>query len=368
MINQNLDRFYGQTPVRILKGFEGLEAIRHLYVTKNTLILTSSDSVKRPLVKHIIAKFSKDSYFIYSDIQHDPDINAIDRATKTLFGMAFDQIIAIGGGSVIDTAKALAISIQMPHPTPILDVLKENTLPSWHKAIKLTAIPTTSGTGSEVTPFATLWDKVNGVKYSMSNNCLYPKTAILIPELTLTLPMEPTLYTAMDSLSHSLESIWNKNSSEDVYLLAKDSIKLIIENLPNVLARPEDVNFRSHLQDASLMAGIAISKTRTAIAHSISYPLTSRYGVPHGLAASFTLLKIIEKLESEGFPILRDSALLKALKKFLISLNLPARISLYITKEQIKECIPQMVTPDRAGNFVIDLSLKEISTIVISSV
>lgn len=368
MINHNLEKFYELTPVRILKGFEGLKLIKHLYVEKNILILTSSDSLKRPLVKNIIAEFNKDSYYIYSDIKQNPDIDAIDKATKTLGKMAFDQIIAIGGGSVIDTAKALAISTQMPYPAPILNALTENVLAPWHKAIELTAIPTTSGTGSEVTPFATLWDKINGVKYSISNNYLYPKTTILIPELTLTLPMEPTLYTAMDALSHSLESIWNKNSSEDAYLLAEDSIKLIIKYLPNVLAHPEDVDFRSHLQDASLMAGIAISKTRTAIAHSISYPLTSSYSVPHGLAASFTLLQIIAKLESEGFTILRDSTLLKQLKKFLISLNLRAKLSLYITKEEIKQCIPEMITPDRAGNFLIDLSFEEISKIVISSV
>ena len=151
------------------------------------------------------------------------------------------------------------------------------------------AIPTTAGTGSEVTSWATVWDAAHGNKYSLAHPKLYPETAVLDPALTVGAPRELTLATGLDALSHALESIWNVNSNPVSASYAVEAAREIIDTLPRLMQRLDDVDLRARQAHASLLAGLAFSNTKTALAHNISYDITLRSGTIHGIACSFSL-------------------------------------------------------------------------------
>jgi len=151
------------------------------------------------------------------------------------------------------------------------------------------AIPTTAGTGSEVTSWATVWNTVAMKKYSLARETLYPETALVDPLLMLDLPRAITISTGLDALSHALESIWNVNANPVSSSLAEVAARGVIEVLPLLADDLRNKPLRTRLARASLFAGLAFSNTRTALAHSLSYHLTLHHGVPHGIACSFSL-------------------------------------------------------------------------------
>jgi len=130
-------------------------------------------------------------------------------------------------------------------------------------------------------------------KYSLSHPRLYPEIALLDPELTLTLPEKETIYSGLDALSHAMEAIWNKNHNPVSDTFALKAIELVRKYLPELRYDPVDIDLRTHLLRASLFAGLAFSNTKTAMAHSISYPLTAHFNIPHGLACSLPLPHIL---------------------------------------------------------------------------
>ena len=162
--------------------------------------------------------------------------------------------------------------------------------------IPVISIPTTAGTGSEITPYSTIWDMEEKKKYSLNIPELFPEIAIYDPSLTLTVPKDITIQTGLDALSHSLESIWNKNATPVTLSYAVKSAKLIINNLADLSNDLNNLSLRSNMMMACMYAGMAISNTQTAIAHAMSYHVTSHKGIPHGIACSFTLPMIIDSI------------------------------------------------------------------------
>src|SRR5690606_27378339 len=204
--------------------------------------------------------------------------------------VAPQALIALGGGSTIDSAKALARLLTRPAGTSLADLFVAEPLPGRvQAALPLVAIPTTSGTGAEVTPFGTVWDYDAHQKRSVVGDDLYPRLALLDPALTLGLPKDVTISSGLDAISHALESTWNRNASPASLGLVTKSLQLSLPALPRAVEEPENLDARADMMQASALAGIAISQTRTALAHAISYPLTARFGLPHGIACSFTL-------------------------------------------------------------------------------
>src|SRR5690606_20309422 len=124
---------------------------------------------------------------------------------------------------------------------PLGKVLREGRQQTWEKKIPLVAIPTTSGTGAEVTPFATVWDQSEHRKYSITGDLIFPDTAVLDPELTLSLPEKETLYPGLDAISHALESLWNVNRTPVTAGFAIQALELAVEALPTVLGNPADL-------------------------------------------------------------------------------------------------------------------------------
>jgi alcohol dehydrogenase len=157
-------------------------------------------------------------------------------------------------------------------------------------------VPTTAGTGSEVTSWATVWDTENKKKYSLARPNLYPESAIIDPRLMLGVPKGLTVSTGLDALSHALESIWDVNSNPVSTNHAVFAAREVIECLPRLSRDIDNLELRSRMARASLFAGLAFSNTKTALAHSLSYHLTLHHGVVHGIACSFSLPAVMRSV------------------------------------------------------------------------
>jgi alcohol dehydrogenase len=153
-------------------------------------------------------------------------------------------------------------------------------------------VPTTAGTGSEVTPFATVWDYEKQQKKSLSNPAMFAKKAFIDPDFLCEIPLEISISTGLDALNQAFESIWNVNANECTRSFSRRAVELSLQALPLIDEIPSSPKLRDKLATASLFAGLAISQTRTSICHSISYPLTLKYGLSHGMACAFSMLEV----------------------------------------------------------------------------
>lgn len=339
-------------PVRILAGRGCLDLLGQEITAGHWLLVTTAGATRRGLTQKILSLLPQVEISVCDGITPNPELDHLDQLTTNYRSTPIDGLIALGGGSVMDAAKVLSVTLSSELDKPLATSLREGKGQAWSKNLPVIAIPTTSGTGAEVTPFATVWDQSEHKKHSVTGDCVYPQLAVIDPELTLTLPLDETLYTGLDAISHALESLWNKNKTPVSEAWAWQALELANEALPVVLKESENLDAREKMQQASLLAGLAISQTRTAIAHSISYPLTSHYGVPHGLACSFTLASILVKSKERLAFSVGKLMLLSALEAVLENLYLKDHILKYLTYEQLAFLKSEMVTKGRADNFI----------------
>ncbi|MEW6708799.1 MAG: phosphonoacetaldehyde reductase [Candidatus Riflebacteria bacterium] len=348
-------------PVEVLRT-DFLSFIQKFFSSCNgiTLLVTTKGFTRRGLTMQITENCRPENLIIFDQVKPNPDLEDLDEAIIRLRSKQIGSVIAIGGGSVIDAAKALAAGICQP--AGLHKLLVEKIVGDFCHRPKLIAIPTTAGTGSEVTPYATIWHHRTGSKYSLAGRHVYADQAILDPQLTLTLPADETLFSGLDCISHALESIWNHACNPISLLHAKAALELATTALPAVLAKPDDLAAREKMQLASLFSGIAISSTKTAIAHAMSYPLTAKLQIPHGLACSFTLPAIIENcqnfLPQELLPLLNKT------EKLLYGLELPEKIAQFAAKEQVMQLLPEMFDPSRILNFCLKANRESVERIL----
>jgi phosphonate metabolism-associated iron-containing alcohol dehydrogenase len=227
------------------------------------------------------------SVALFADVVADPPEAVVLAAVDQARAAGVEGIVGLGGGSSLDVAKLVAVlALGQEDLKSIYGVgnVKGRRLP-------LILAPTTAGTGSEVTPWATVWDPDAAPprKLSLHRQQTWPHTALVDPSLTRSLPRGATIAGALDALSHSLEAIWNRNANPVSDRLAVGAARKVIEFLPKVLASPADREGRSALSLAATMAGLAFSNTKTALAHEISYALTLQRGITHGIACSAPL-------------------------------------------------------------------------------
>ncbi len=223
------------------------------------------------------------------EVAPNPDFAELPRCCQRLgeAGKMPRVIVALGGGSVIDTAKALAAAGD--DFGRVRRFVETGSGADDLLALPIIAVPTTAGTGSEVTCWAALWHAAADRKYSLSRPSLYPEHAVIDPELLLGLPRALTISTGLDALSHALESLWNVNANPVSRSLAVAAAREMLVALPMLVADLSDLELWARVARAALLAGLAFSNTKTALAHSLSYPVTLRHGVPHGIACSFSL-------------------------------------------------------------------------------
>jgi alcohol dehydrogenase len=275
-------------PVRIRFGAGTFEEVAGLIGKRRWALVTYDQPIFKELTARLV-KAAGEPVALINNIDTNPDCLDLVESCR-LFGAASQSaevIVALGGGSMIDAAKVLAAS-GGDFETVRRHLLQKAPLDT-SAIVPIIAVPTTAGTGSEVTSWATVWDSANGSKYSLANPKLYPEAAVLDPALTAGAPRGLTLATGLDALSHALESIWNVNGNPVSANYAVEAAREIIDTMPRLLERLDDMALRTRQARASLLAGLAFSNTRTALAHNISYDITLKSGTIHGIACSFSL-------------------------------------------------------------------------------
>ncbi|GGJ08281.1 alcohol dehydrogenase [Alicyclobacillus cellulosilyticus] len=228
-------------------------------------------------------------FVMFTDVEPDPDIDAIASGTMTAKAEGCDLVVGVGGGSSLDTAKA--IGLMMKNPGDIRDYVGINKVPG--PGAPVIAIPTTAGTGSEVTIWSVLRDKRQQVKLSVGSRFNCPALALCDPELTLTLPPHITAATGMDALTHAVESFVNTATQPISEALAMQAMRFIHESLRVAVVRGRDLRARHDMLLASLIAAMAFNPTRLGLAHALALPLGARFGIPHGLVNAILLPEVM---------------------------------------------------------------------------
>jgi alcohol dehydrogenase len=354
--------------INAVSGVSFDEALRTRYSPRHVLALLSPSMVKLGVKERLSGAFPAARMYWHEERINNPDIRQIENIAEAVAGLEIELIVAIGGGSIVDTAKVLA-ALLCEENGEILRELREAKPTKIRRAIPVCAIPTTAGSGAECTQFATVWDLAEKKKYSLESPKILPEYVILDAALTLSLPQEQTLFTGMDALSHAVECLWNKSQNPLAIAYAKEAIDLISENLECVLKEPKNIAARAKMQSAAFLAGQAISITKTAIAHAISYPLTYRYGVPHGLACSFSIPAIFELLEECENP-LKASSLeqIRSAAKLIEKLELGAYLQRYLAEDQLMAMTAEMNNPQRFTNFILKLEAGDLERILSRSI
>ncbi len=282
---------------RIISGEHALERLPGLLSSmsvKNPLLLTDKGLEAAGLLRLVIDHIEKGKLpapLIFTDIPPDSDLQTVNEIAHLYREKGCDSIIALGGGSVIDTAKAVNIVVSCAEPDAQVldlrdfsgaDVITQRLLP-------LIVLPTTAGTGSEATIVAVIKDHENNRKMLFTSNFLQPTATILDPDLTLTLPPFLTAAVGMDALTHAIEAYTclGKNPLSDGMSL--QAIRMIIDNLEYSVAHPEDRSSRLALAIGANLAGQAFSNSMVGIIHTVGHTVGSICGVHHGLCMSILL-------------------------------------------------------------------------------
>jgi phosphonate metabolism-associated iron-containing alcohol dehydrogenase len=323
---------------------------RFIEGASSILLVTTPGFVRRGVVDEICAALGDRKVHILDSIRPNPDMQTIERSAVWAATKQIDAVIALGGGSAIDAAKVLALLLANPAYPSLERILKHPGEFAWGRSLPLVAIPTTAGTGAEVTPFATVWDMVNGRKFSLADPHIRPDIALLDASLLGSLPASEFRWSGLDTISHALESIWNRNATKQSRSRAFKALSMAVDALPQCLAGSSGKAV-SDMQIASTLAGLAIAETRTALAHSISYPITARFGVPHGLACSFTLLPILRRNQATLHHGEGEQEILEMTRQFLESVAFPELVRDYLSFSQLISLKAEMITPGRADNY-----------------
>lgn len=277
---------------------EMIQRLFSLAVNNIVLVMSESSALRWEMISFIDKLKSKcdtsNGMFTWiKSVPANPTQKDIVKSLQEIGNKRIDIIIAFGGGSSIDLAKGISAFYNIERNNnytvdEITDSLK-NKYYKGRKFVDIIALPSTAGTGSELTQWATIWDENKTSKFSIDDSMLKPKMAIIVPELTLSMSAKMTLSTGLDAICQAIESYWSKHTTPVVQEIAYRTVELVIQNLRKAVEQPDNITVREKLCKASVLAGLAFSQTRTTACHSISYPLTMLYGVPHGLAASITL-------------------------------------------------------------------------------
>ena len=284
-------------PVKVIAGHAALEHIPFELSTlgaKRPMIITDKGVRSNQLLAPIEAAFESTETvigYIFDDVPPDSSLETVRKAAQLYRDNQCDAIIAVGGGSVIDTSKATNILVSEGGD----DLLKYSGAHNLPKPLKpFFVIPTTSGTGSEVTMVAVVSDPEKNVKMAFASNYLMPHAAILDPRMTQTLPPHLTAMTAMDAMTHAIEAYtcMAANPISDAYATA--AIKKISNSLFSVLDNTTDAHGRLELAQASTMAGIAFSNSMVGLVHSLGHALGAVAHLPHGLCMNLFLPYVLE--------------------------------------------------------------------------
>lgn len=262
------------------------------HIGNKALIVTGQNSAKicgaEKDVIDILSHYKKE-YVIFNQVKENPELEIINEGISIFQKNNCDFVIGIGGGSPLDAAKAIALGAA--NNIKGIDIFNAN---NHQQCFPIIAIPTTSGTGSEVTQYSVLTNTVENKKTGVASPLIFPILAFVDPRFTLSLNTTVTRDTAIDALSHLLEGIYSNKRNPLIYPFIYEGVKLIVQNLPACLKDTANITYRENLMRASLYGGIVIAHTGTTLQHSIGYPLTTEFGLTHGKANGVVMKYIMD--------------------------------------------------------------------------
>ena len=342
----------------LLKGEGAVKKLPALVKSKginNVLIVTDKGLMSLGLLGGMFEEMDKNEvkYVIYDGVQPNPTIDNIEEARRIYLKNGCQGIIAFGGGSPMDCAKAAGARVTNPNKSV---VSMRGQLKIVHKLPPFFAVPTTAGTGSEVTLAAVVSNPETHEKNAINDPKLRPKYAVLDPELTLGLPPHITSTTGMDALTHAVEAYIGRSNVASTEKYAEDATKLIFENLEKVYENGKDVEARENMLVASYWAGMAFTRAYVGYVHAIAHNLGGLYGTPHGLANAVILPYVLEYFGESAYPRLAKLADVAGITQ--AGMSVADKAKLFI--KRIKEMNANMNIPEHF-EFIED---KDIPTLV----
>ncbi|NMP28981.1 iron-containing alcohol dehydrogenase [Rahnella sp. SAP-1] len=263
---------------KVYFGEEAIGALRRLN-NKKVGIVTDDFMAKSGKTRYLINEMPHASVSIFSDVTPDPSVAILQAGAAQFKSFKPDAIIALGGGSSLDAAKGIKVTLEEYFPD---------------HPIELIAIPTTSGSGSEVTSYAIISDPQNGRKYPLIAEQLVPDYAILDPHLVLSVPRQVAVDTGMDVLTHAIEALVSTGANDFSDALAEKAIALTWQYLPEVFRDEQNIQPRSHMHNASCMAGMAFNSAGLGLVHGMAHAIGGMLHIPHGKINAMLLPLIIE--------------------------------------------------------------------------
>ena len=306
VVNRRLNMQWFKVPDKIYFEKGSIQYLEKMPNIKRAFIVTDPGMVDLGYVDKILYYLRKRPNHvhckIYSNVEPDPSIETVYEGAKMMNEFKPDVIIALGGGSAMDAAKGMWLFYEQPDVDfnvlrlRFLDIRKRAfKFPKTSTKAKLVAIPTTSGTGSEVTSFAVISDKKNNMKYPLADYELTPDIAIIDPQFVMTLPKNATADTGLDVLTHAIEAYVSVMASDFTDGLAIKAIQLVFEYLPRAYKNgASDSEAREKMHNASCIAGMAFTNAFLGLNHSIAHKIGAKYHIPHGRANAVLLPHVIE--------------------------------------------------------------------------
>ena len=288
-------------PVRIVFGCGLFKELPGLIsdISANILIVTGRESFRSSgrfagLTEGLSERGIR--YLIHESVSPDPVVGDIDRISKELKDSPFDLVLAVGGGSVMDFGKCLALMKNYKGGSvwDFVNMPGRRATQVAHKVLPIVTVPTTAGSGSEATPFSVLTNKGEGLKKGIGHKTLYPSLSVVDPELTLSLSSDQTLYSGLDAFCHSLESYIGKGNSPLTETFCLYSMELVARSLLRVLEEPLDLDARGELSLAAMYSGMIIGQTDVGLAHAIGQAISTFFPLPHGQAVSLVTPEVVK--------------------------------------------------------------------------
>jgi 1-propanol dehydrogenase len=298
-------------PTKIISGAGSISEIQTLALTRVLIVCDPFMEQNGTAAKlGQLLKEKNSSFSIFSEIVPDPTIDIVTKGLVEAIQLKPDGIIALGGGSAIDTAKV----IRQIYLTAEKDA-----------AVQLICIPTTSGTGSEVTAFAVISDPADQNKYALVDDQMIPDYAILDPLLTISVPKNVTADTGIDVFTHCMEALASTKATDFTDACAEKALKIIWRDLVSVFNHGENIELREKIHNASCLAGIAFSEASLGICHSLAHALGGRFHIPHGRANALLLPHVISY--NAGLELEKELPSLQQYQKIAESLGFKAGTS-----------------------------------------